>query len=245
MVNARNVVCYGKRESSPRRLPDIPTPRTSANDNHSSRHCSPIIPHSQALYLLFILSCARWIRDDPGFAWFPAEGHLSMDILLKCWLRFPSKFRLFTYQCLLRFGLWVFGPTTSPTCFRLPFNLYAKVGFGVDMSEANALRFVSRRVVGPIPSLIDALSVGDGAFIVMTGLPGKPLGRRLFDMSPQQRALLASDLKCVFDQLRSIPPPQQGLKICGVDGGPILCYRVCIDRVGPFATDGFLRIPVR
>ncbi|KZT22508.1 hypothetical protein NEOLEDRAFT_1164162, partial [Neolentinus lepideus HHB14362 ss-1] len=93
-------------------------------------------------------------------------------------------------------------------------------------------------VTGPVPSLIDAIPYSlyqpDGAFIVMTRLPGKPLELDLWDMSPEQRSLLASDLKRLFDQIRSIPPPSKGPKICAVDGGPVLCYRVCVDRVGPF-----------
>jgi len=160
-----------------------------------------------------------------------------MGILLSLWLLVPPWLRLRAYKLLQKIGLWLYGQTTSPLCFRLPLNLYAKVGFGVDMAEAEALRFVSQHVQGPVPSLIDAIPVRDGAFIVMTGLPGKPLGRQLFDMSPQQRFQLASDLKRFFDQLRSIPPPREGPKICAVDGGPMLCYRVCVDRVGPFATE--------
>lgn len=71
------------------------------------------------------------------------------------------------YQILVR------GRTTSPTCFRLPFNVYAKVGLNV--SEANALRYISRRVVGPVPT---------GAFIVMTALLGKLVEDCLYRIPP-------------------------------------------------------------
>ncbi|KZT20589.1 hypothetical protein NEOLEDRAFT_1075323 [Neolentinus lepideus HHB14362 ss-1] len=163
-----------------------------------------------------------------------------MGILLNIWLLFPQNVRLYAYKLLVRIGLRLYGPTTSPSCFRLPFNLYAKAGRAVDVHEANALRFISQRVQGPVPSLIDAIPYPrypGGMFIVMTRLPGEPLEGRLWDMSPEQRSMLASDLKQLFDQMRSIPPPQTGPKICAVDGGAVLCYRVCVDRVGPFETE--------
>ncbi|TFK57384.1 kinase-like protein [Heliocybe sulcata] len=163
-----------------------------------------------------------------------------MGILLKLWLLFPQRIRLWAYQLLVRVGLRLYGPTTSFSCFRLPFNLYAKAGYGVDVHEANALRFISQHVAGPLPSLVDVIPYPrfeNGMFIVMTRLPGKPLALGLWDMSPEQRSLLASDLKRIIDQMRSIPPPQTGPKICAVDGGPVLCYRVCVDRVGPFETE--------
>ncbi|KAJ8489510.1 hypothetical protein ONZ45_g13561 [Pleurotus djamor] len=115
--------------------------------------------------------------------------------------------------------------------------MYAKVGLYVDMNEAHALHFLNERVVGPIPRLVDAISVRSGAFIVMTGLPGKPLEDRLCRMSSHQRSLLALDIKEIFDQLRSIPPPREGPRICAVDGGAFRCFRVTDDRIGPFTTE--------
>ena len=164
-----------------------------------------------------------------------------MGILLKIWLLFPSNIRLLTYRLLARIGHRLY-PTTDPfgsmpRCFRLPFGLYAKTGHGVFMAEAEALRFVSQHISIPAPRLIDAIPVTEGAFIVMTALPGHPIADGLMRMSSEQRAQLASDMKECFEKLRSLPPPLSGPRICAADGGPFVCYRIGFDPVGPFATE--------
>ncbi|EPQ51264.1 hypothetical protein GLOTRDRAFT_49137 [Gloeophyllum trabeum ATCC 11539] len=131
-----------------------------------------------------------------------------MGFLLTIWLFVPQNIRLYAYKLLVRMGLRLYGPTTSPSCFRLPFDLYAKAGRAVDVHEANALRFISQRVRGPVPSLVDVVpnpQYPGRVFMVMTRLPGDPLEGRLWDMSPKQRSLLASELKQLFDTMRSIP----------------------------------------
>ena len=104
--------------------------------------------------------------------------------------------------------------------------MYAKVGLHVYMSEADAMRLIAKHTTIPIPSVIDAIPVPTGAFIVMTRVPGEPLGATLMTMSDEECSLLASDLKKCFDQLRSIPAPSTGPRICGVGGGPFRCFRI-------------------
>jgi serine/threonine protein kinase len=153
------------------------------------------------------------------------------------WILLPTAVRLWVYRALIRCGLYLYGPTNSTRCFRLPFNLYAKVGLHVSMSEANAMRLISACTTIPIPFVVDVIEVPTGAFIVMTRVAGEPLKDALLTMSPQAHSLLASDLKECFNQLRSIPIPPIGPSICGVGGEPFLCYRVGSDPIGPFTTE--------
>jgi hypothetical protein len=163
-----------------------------------------------------------------------------MHVLLNLWLLLPAAVRLATYNVLIHIGLRLYGSTPSPRSFRLPFNMYAKVGLHVYMSEGDAMRLVAKHTTIPIPSVIDAIPVPTGAFIVMTRVPGEPLGAALMTMSDEECSQLASDLKKCFDQLRSIPAPSTGLQICGVGGGPFRCFRITSNPVGPFETESDL-----
>ena len=165
-----------------------------------------------------------------------------MGALLNLWLHIPTGLRLRAYRVLIRIGLWLYGPTGSQRCFRLPFNLYAKTGFNVFVSEANAMRYITKHTTIPIPSVIDVIQLSKSAFpksalIVMTRMAGEPLWGGLKTMSAKERSLLASDLKNSFDQLRSIPAPSTGPHICGVGGGSFRCFRISSDHIGPFATE--------
>ena len=160
----------------------------------------------------------------------------TMSVLLNLWLHIPTGLRLQVYQVWIRRGLWLYGPTSSRRCFRLPFNLYAKTGLNVFMSEANAMRYITKNTTISIPSVIDAIQIPTGAFIVMTRMAGEPLTGGLRKMSAKERSLLASDLKNSFDQLRSIPAPSTGPHICGIGGGSFRCFRISSDYIGPFAT---------
>ena len=160
----------------------------------------------------------------------------TMGALLNLWLHIPTGLRLRAYRVLIRIGLWLYGPTGSQRCFRLPFNLYAKTGFNVFVSETNTMHYITKHTTIPIPSVIDVIQLPKSALIVMTRMAGEPLWCRLKTMSAKERSLLASDLKNSFDQLCSIPAPSTGLHICGVGGGSFRCFYICSDDIGPFAT---------
>lgn len=151
------------------------------------------------------------------------------------WLLVPRKFRLLVYQGLLLLGLHLYGPTSSTSCFRLPFGLYAKTGRSVKYSEAQALSLVSR-TSAKTPVLIDAIDTSKGQFIVMTRIPGKPIFGQLNVMTTKEMSLLASDLKRSFDQIRAVKPPDN-VKISSVTGGSFICYSISPDPIGPFTNE--------
>ncbi|PFH45962.1 hypothetical protein AMATHDRAFT_51374 [Amanita thiersii Skay4041] len=139
--------------------------------------------------------------------------------LLYLWLLVSPALRLQAYQTLIRIGTWLYGHTDSPhRCFRLPFNLYAKISHKAGF---NTMRYISEHITIPIPRVIDAIPVPNGELSIMTRLPGEPLGTEIYTMSKEERTLLAYDLKRCFDRLRSLPPPNSGPKICALGGGPI------------------------
>ncbi|TDL19448.1 kinase-like protein [Rickenella mellea] len=154
------------------------------------------------------------------------------------WLRLPSFIRLRIYHILIKVGLRLYEPTGSHRCYKLPFNLYAKFGGNVFIAEADAMRYISSHTTAPVPSVVDAIPVPTGAFIVMTGLPGTEMFDRLQRMSTSELALLAQDLKASFEQIRSLPPPTSGPRVSGFGGGNFRCFRIDSDPIGPFATEG-------
>ena len=68
-------------------------------------------------------------------------------------------------------------------------------------------------------------------------MSGEPLRDRLRRIFPQERSRLAADLKCCFDQLRSLPVPSSGPQVCGFSGGSFRCYRFDFDNISPFTTE--------
>ncbi|PFH45959.1 hypothetical protein AMATHDRAFT_70842 [Amanita thiersii Skay4041] len=160
-----------------------------------------------------------------------------MGLFLRLWLLVSPNWRLRVYHILTRIGLRLYGPTLSPhRCFRLPFNLYAKTSKR-GMTEPDAMRYVSEHTTMPIPRVIDAIPVEDGAVFVMTRISGEPMTGRITGFTEEERSFLASDLKQGFDQLRTLPPPNSGPLICGFDWGSFVCYRINDDPIGPFGTE--------
>ncbi|KAH8119768.1 kinase-like domain-containing protein [Phellopilus nigrolimitatus] len=154
----------------------------------------------------------------------------------RIWLLFPSKIRLFVYHRLIAIGLRLYGETTSSRTFRLPFNLYAKFGKNIRMSEAEVMRFISKKTTIPVPSVIDSIKVPTGAFIVMSKLPGRTVRDGLNFMTPNEKALFTRDLGKCLQQLHAITAPDSRVSAFG--GGPFQDYRIDHDgKLGPFATE--------
>ncbi|KAG7441673.1 uncharacterized protein BT62DRAFT_1079844 [Guyanagaster necrorhizus] len=130
---------------------------------------------------------------------------------------------------------------------RLPFNLYAKDGYGVPVGEAIATQFVSENITIPVPHILDVVSSGPkhpyfpnlkSNLILSTGIPGTEFGLssvKVDDMSEEQASVFVSSVRGWFAQLRALPPP--GHAISGVNGASFLSYRIRdAELVGPFAS---------
>jgi aminoglycoside phosphotransferase len=171
---------------------------------------------------------------------------------LDLWLRVPTIIRLRVYRVLVYIGLHLYGPTSSPQCFRLPFNLYAKEGLNVPISEAHAMLYIAKHTTIPIPRVIDAIETPLGAMIIMTRLNGEPLRDGLRRMTQSELSLLAQDMKLCFDQLRSLSDPTIGRGVRGLGAEKFRCYRISFDPIGPFKSEQefhhfllFERVPLK
>ncbi|KAH8101657.1 kinase-like domain-containing protein [Phellopilus nigrolimitatus] len=161
---------------------------------------------------------------------------LLRNIFRRIWLLLPSKLRLFAYHRLIAIGLRLYGRTTSTRTFRLPFNLYAKFGKNIRKSEAEVMHFVAQNTTVPVPSVVDCIEVRTGAFIVMTGLPGKQIRGELRFMTPDEKALFTRDLGKCLQQLHAITAPDSRVSAFG--GGPFQDFRIDHEgNLGPFATE--------
>ena len=124
------------------------------------------------------------------------------------------------------------GATASGSVTRLPFGLYIKEGFNA-VEEVAATRYVEENTSIPVPHIFDCVSVGDLecprlGLIVMQAVPGKNLGTQheaLHDLSEQQQDIFVETLRGWFEQLRSLPPPDER-RISGFLGGGLFSFRI-------------------
>ncbi|PBK68014.1 hypothetical protein ARMSODRAFT_1005024 [Armillaria solidipes] len=160
--------------------------------------------------------------------------------------RFPPSIRLSCYRLLWCIAEW-HHPRAAPRVIRLPFNLYAKDGYGVSVGEAIATQFVSENTTIPVPHILDVVSSGpkhpyfpnlQSNFILSTGIPGTEFGLSGVSadrLSEAQASVFVDTLRGWFDQLRTLPPPSHA--ISGVNGASFLSYRIRdVELVGPFAS---------
>ncbi|KZT54828.1 kinase-like protein [Calocera cornea HHB12733] len=72
----------------------------------------------------------------------------------------------------------------------------------------------------------------ENVILLMTRLPGSPLGSRLAKFSDAQVTRLTNQIASVFDKLKELQPPNGS--ICGVDGQPCVSYLMSFNAFGPF-----------
>lgn len=163
----------------------------------------------------------------------------AIPLLRHSWLYLPRSFRVLTYRLLLNVGIRIYGKQLA-WVQRVPFGLYIKHGRGniVSKGEAPALRLLEQCADIPAPKVIDALTVENYTYLVMTRLPGVPLLEGLPRMSYPERTQLALDLRNCFSQFRRIPNPNS-MAICNANGGPVFDYRLPVSSktAGPFKSE--------
>ena len=94
-------------------------------------------------------------------------------------------------------------------------------------AEAQSLRLVQRYIHIPVPRAIDAIHSSDSSFLLITGMPGAIIGRRISIMTDEQLDSVAQDLKKYIAELRRIPNKTgSGFQICNALGGGVLNWRI-------------------
>ncbi|KAK0184335.1 hypothetical protein F5146DRAFT_1075249 [Armillaria mellea] len=179
------------------------------------------------------------------FVYHRRRGSIS-GLLWSLWLRFPPSIRLSCYRLLWRIAEW-HHPRAAPGVIRLPFNLYAKDGYGVSVNEAISTQFVSENTTIPVPHILNVVLSGpkhpyfpnfQSNFILSTGIPGIEFGLSGVSadhLSEAQATVFVDALRSWFAQLRALPPPSHA--ISGVNGIPFFSDRIRDSEfVGPFAS---------
>ncbi|KAH8426416.1 aminoglycoside phosphotransferase family protein [Aspergillus melleus] len=152
------------------------------------------------------------------------------SLFRRFWTALPSSFRAVVYDALLRVGYRKYGPSLSMTVFRLPFGLYLRRGSPNLASkyhvEAHTLRMIEQSTCIPAPRAIDVLETPRFSYLLMTRVPGRPIGQILYTMTDEQVKQAVIDLKKYVSELRKIPGPPGEYQICNSQGGGFLDWRI-------------------
>ncbi|KAI2689662.1 hypothetical protein DTO013E5_1233 [Penicillium roqueforti] len=200
------------------------------------------IPHEALfeLHALFSKSLA-WMetrrhmieqRDAPSanmfrFSLLPT---LLFRTIRRIWTTLPYFIRYRAYEKLHSVGLYLYGQSLSPRVQRLPFGLYLRKGRPQQAvqyrAEAHTLGMVEKFTQIPAPRAIDILETPNASYLLMTQVPGRPIGQLLNTMTDKQVENVVTDLKRYVAQLRAIPNEVSKFQICNSQGGGILDWRI-------------------
>ncbi|KAJ5413185.1 hypothetical protein N7465_005490 [Penicillium sp. CMV-2018d] len=142
----------------------------------------------------------------------------------------PYFIRATAYEKLLSAGSYLYGRSLSPRVQRLPFGLYLRKGQPQEADqyrvEAHTLGMVEKFTKIPAPRAIDVLETPDASYLLMTEVPGRPIGQLLNTMTDEQVENAVTDLKRYVAELRAIPNEASKFQICNSEGGGILDWRI-------------------
>ncbi|KAI1460436.1 hypothetical protein F4805DRAFT_417523 [Annulohypoxylon moriforme] len=172
---------------------------------------------------------------------------LCTGAFLTVWLLVPAKARMACYRMLEKLGNRLYGDLDDyATVQRLPFGLYLKYTGEADCArnEFNALRVVRQHTSIPVPKALDMIFREgdlDGAYMLMTRVPGFPISLCQNILSDRDMEQIANQLKDYVAQLRDIPQlakPNMFGSICNTLGEARRDSRVHgLSPVGPFADE--------
>lgn len=99
----------------------------------------------------------------------------------------------------------MFSADNSPGIYTIEnTNQVLKAGSAVKMSEAEAMRFVSRFTNVPIPKVHKSLALTGNGYIYMDYVPGRPLSEIWEHLLPRQRNALIIQLRGIVKELGSL-----------------------------------------
>lgn len=150
------------------------------------------------------------------------------------WLSLPKTVRLNCYRLLHKAGKHWYPRSGSHAVRRLPFGLYYKASYFTWKNEANSLRLVEKHTSIPAPWVLEEFV--DGAFTIMTRVPGTPLREIFHLLSYEERERLARDLASCVSQLRRIPN-DTGYAVSNSLGDVMTDPRIPGDKCDPFTDE--------
>ncbi|EFE32482.1 uncharacterized protein ARB_00667 [Trichophyton benhamiae CBS 112371] len=153
------------------------------------------------------------------------------SIFRRLWTSLPSFVRTSVYDFLAQIGLKMYPPTLSMTVYKLPFGLYLRRGspslapkYHV---EAHTLKMIEQSTHIPAPRAIDVAQTSRYSYLLMTCVPGRPIGPSLNTMTDEEIEQVVVDLKGYISELRKIPrDPSSEYLICNSQGGGFLDWRI-------------------
>jgi aminoglycoside phosphotransferase len=122
-------------------------------------------------------------------------------------------------------------------CVPLSKHLIVKTGPFSHLTEAATLRFVASKTSIPVPRVHCAFVRKNRAIIVMDRIEGVSLPEAWKTLSIADRDSIFEQLRAMFRELRSLPPPP-GVGVESCVGGPVRDSRIprSWPRFGPFKT---------
>ncbi|QKX64195.1 uncharacterized protein TRUGW13939_11368 [Talaromyces rugulosus] len=93
-------------------------------------------------------------------------------------------------------------------------------------AEAHTLRLVEQSTHIPAPRAIDVLKTPRFSYLLMTCVPGRPIGQLIDSMTDEELKQVVTDLKEYVAELRTIPNQTTEFQICNSEGGGILDWRI-------------------
>ncbi|RAL16156.1 aminoglycoside phosphotransferase family protein [Aspergillus homomorphus CBS 101889] len=152
------------------------------------------------------------------------------SLFRRFWPVIPPSVRSCIYDTLICIGSRIYEPALSMTVFRLPFSLYLRRGptsLGSKYhAEVHTLNMVEQSTSIPAPRAIDVLETPRSSYLLMTRVPGRPIGHFLNTMTDEQIKQAVDDLKTFIAELRRIPRPATEYQICNSQGGGFLDWRI-------------------
>ena len=115
--------------------------------------------------------------------------------------------------------------------YRLPFSLYLRIAPAKwapkHHAEFQALRLVEKHSHIPAPRPVDTCQHAESSYLLMTRVPGRPIGQILPILADETVQIVAQQLKEYLAELREIPNSlASSYQICNAVGDGVLDWRI-------------------
>lgn len=134
-------------------------------------------------------------------------------------------------QYLMRIGFRLYGPTLSDRIHRLPFGLYLRVSAADwgprHQAEFHTLGLIEKHTTVPAPRPVDVFQYQARSYLLMTRVPGRPIGTFVARLTDEQLQGTTEQLRKYVTEIRQIPnTTNTGFQICNSLGAGILDWRI-------------------